>query len=61
MHIKKGQDRVTSPGQQHNQGQHQQDRGICLEGKGRYEGWDSARERVRSSLTLRSLRLDLDL
>ena len=32
-----------------------------LGGKGRYKGRDSARERVRSSLTLRSLRLDLDL
>ena len=32
-----------------------------LKEKGRYEGWDSARERVRSPLTLRCLRLDLDL
>ena len=39
------------------QGQHQQDRRASLEGKGRYEGWESARERVRSPLTIRSLRL----
>ena len=52
---------VTSPGKLHKQGQHQQDRRASLRGKGWYEGWDSARERVRSSLTLRSLRLVLIL